>query len=109
MLFKQRPDCGFVHREREIANIHFRHVKNTCYRKKLSAGHVMPNLTLSGYASHLDRRNLLCGLWPRRRRSGAVTRNGPSRNSRAGKYITAYSRLIRIHIARSYEWADAVG
>jgi hypothetical protein len=29
MLFEQRANCGFVHREREIANIHFRHVKNT--------------------------------------------------------------------------------
>src|ERR1700722_9537358 len=34
MLFEQRSHRGLVHREREIANIHFRHVKNTYYRKK---------------------------------------------------------------------------
>jgi hypothetical protein len=29
MLFEQCAHRSFVHREREIANIHFRHVKNT--------------------------------------------------------------------------------
>ena len=33
MFFEQRAHCGLVHREREIANIHFRHVKNTCYKR----------------------------------------------------------------------------
>ncbi|HMD30096.1 MAG TPA: hypothetical protein VKH13_16130 [Steroidobacteraceae bacterium] len=33
MFFEQCAHCGFVHREREIANIHFRHVKNTYYKR----------------------------------------------------------------------------
>src|SRR5450631_4062524 len=42
MLFEQGAYRGLVHREREIANIHFRHVKNTYCKRMLSAGHVCP-------------------------------------------------------------------
>ena len=37
VLFEQGANSGFVHGERKIANIHFRHVKNT-YQKKANIG-----------------------------------------------------------------------
>ena len=48
VLFKQSANSGFVHGERKIANIHFRHVKNTYYKNQTKAGH-------GNRAGHLDR------------------------------------------------------